>query len=371
MRLPLALLEHLFAAVTRELRFESDDAGGACRWRGHRVWRGDGSGFSMPDTPELRAHFGQPAGQRQGCGFPTATLLVLCDAAGFVVRTLTAPLYTHDASQVAHLYDAMERGDVLVYDRAACSFAQLALLLTGNLHAIFRVHQKQIVSFRPGRKHARRLPGDRRTGQPKSQWLKRLGRHDQLVRWFKPRQRPDWMTPAHYDALPDSLVLRELRYHVRRQGFRSKTITLVATLLDPRKYPAQELAEQYRGRWRVEVDLRHLKQTMKMDTLKCRTVHGVLKELAVFVLVYNLVRLVMLHAAQQQKVPPERVSFIDALRRLCAARAAGGSIDLIVNPTRPGRVEPRVIKRRMKEYPLMKRPREELRQMLLSGRLAA
>jgi hypothetical protein len=366
--LPLALLEHLAAAVTGGLLGEWDDA---CRWRGHRVWRGDGSSFSMPDTPALQAHFGQPSGQAPGCGFPTATLLVLCNAAGFIAKTLAAPLDTHDASQLARLYDAMEAGDVLVYDRAGCSYAHLALLLRRNLHAIFRAHQKQIISFRPGRKAARQLPKSRRAGQPKSQWLERLGPCDQLVRWFKPTDKPDWMTRQAYDALPDSLVLRELRYTVNRKGFRTKSITLVTTLLDARKYPWRELAEQFRDRWEIETNFGHLKTTMGMDVLKCKTVEGVLKELAVFTLVYNLVRLVMLRAARRQKVPPDRISFIDALRWLRDARDARERIDLIVNPKRPGRIEPRVIKRRMKEYPLMKRPRDELRQLLLSGKLAA
>jgi hypothetical protein len=178
-----------------------------------------------------------------------ATLLVLCDAAGFITRALTAPLPTHDASQLARLYDAMEEGDVLVYDRAACSFAHFALLWQRNLHAIFRLHQGRIVSFRPGRKHARQRSKGQRAGQPKSQWIKRLGQHDQLVRWFKPKDKPAWMTQQAYDALPDSLVLRELRYGVNRKGYRSQTVTLATTLLDPRQYPAAELAEQFRGRW--------------------------------------------------------------------------------------------------------------------------
>jgi hypothetical protein len=293
---------------------------------------------------------------------------VLCNPAGFIARTLTAPLRTHDASQLTRLYDAMRAGDALVYDRAGCSYAHLALILQRNLHAIIRMHQKQIVSFRPGRKHRAVCGKGQRAGKPGSQWLKRLGKRDQLVRWFKPTQKPRWMSRQRYDALPDSIVVRELRYTVNHKGFRSKTVTLVTTLLDPRAYPKEELAEQFRGRWEIETSFRHLKTTMGMDVLKCKTVEGVHKELAVFVLVYNLVRLVMLRAAQRQEAPPDRVSFIDALRWL---RDGDEVIDLIVNPLRPGRVEPRVIKRRMKQYPLMKRPRDKLRQRLLSGRLTA
>jgi len=367
-RLPLQLLAQLTLRIAAELAPACDDA---CRWRGHRVWRADATSCSMPDEPQLQAHFGQPGAQRQGCGFPVATLLVLTNAAGLIVKTIAAPLRTHDASQLSKLHDQLEPGDLLVYDRAGCSYAHLALLSLRDLHGLFRMHQQQIVSFRYRRKHAGRFPKAQKAGKPKSRWIKRLGRNDQLVRWFKPKQRPDWMTRKQYDQLPESLELRELRYTVNHKGFRTKSITLVTTLTDPVAYPVDELAEQYGLRWQIEVDFRHLKQTMKMDVLKCKTVDGVLKELAVFTLVYNLVRMVMLRASQRQKVPLDRISFIDALRWLCAARDGRDLGDLVVNPKRPGRFEPRVIKRRKDRYPVMTKPREQLRQAMLGKRVAA
>lgn len=368
MRLPLSLIEYVNTWISRRLIDASDPA---CRWRGHRVWRGDGTSFSMPDTAALRKYFGLPPGQTVGCGFPTATTLVLCNAAGFIIKTLTLPWRAHDAAHLVRLYDQLDAGDVVVYDRAGCSFVQLALLSMRNLHGIIRVHQRQIVSFRPGRKHARQLPKSRRKGEPSSQWLKRLGKGDQLVRWFKPAQKPGWMTREDYQMLPKSLVLREVRYAVRRKGFRSRAVTLVTTLVDPHTYPAAELAEQYLGRWEIETNFRHLKQTMGMEVLKCKTVDGVLKELAIFTLVYNLVRLVMLHAAQRQQVAVDRISFVDALRWLCSCRGGADLIDLIVNPKRRDRIEPRAVKRRPKPYPLMNRPRPEMRQTMIEKRLAA
>lgn len=367
-RLPLELLKYLCRCVTDKLLCESDQA---CRWRGHRVWRGDGTSFSMPDEPEFRNYFGNPSGQLPGCGFPVATLLVLCNAAGFIAKVLPMPLKIHEASQLTRLYDQLQRGDVLVYDRAGCSYTQLALISKRFLHAIFRLHQKQIVSFRVGRPHAPMSGKGQVKGKPKSQWMKRLGKRDQLVRWFKPPRKPVWITPEQYDALPETLVLRELRYTVCKKGYRSKSITLVTTLIDAEKYPKHELAEQYLGRWDIELNFRHLKITMNMDVLKCRTVEGVLKELYVFVLLYNLVRLVMLRASENQKVPLARISFVDALRWLCDARDVGGPVNLIVNPHRPGRIEPRAVKRRRKQYDLLNRSRNELRQALIEKYFAA
>ena len=133
------------------------------------------------------------------------------------------------------------------------------------------------------------------------------------------------------------------------------------------------LAELYRLRWRVETDLKHLKITMKMDVLRCETVEGVLKELAVFALAYNLVRSVMMESARRRGVAPERVSFVDALRWLGGGDSGhdGHGATLWINPERPGRAEPRVVKRRPKQWPRMMAPRTELRKRLRDNEDAA
>jgi IS4 transposase len=181
-----------------------------------------------------------------------------------------------------------------------------------KLHGVFRAHQRQIIDFHPGRSYNR--PGrPKKKGRPSSRWLKSLGVRDQLVEYFKPKQRPVWMSPEDYAALPKAIIVRELRYRVPSGPYRTREVTLVTTLLDAESYPAAELATLYGQRWRIETNLRHLKQTMKMDVLHCETVPGVVKELTVFALVYNLVRAVMYEASQRQEVAVERVSFADAL----------------------------------------------------------
>jgi Transposase DDE domain len=207
-----------------------------------------------------------------------------------------------------------------VADRGLCSYAHLAPLVQAGLHAVLRVGARQIVDFTPGRPFA--MPGVRRTpavkGLPRSRWLKALGVHDQLVTWLKPKTCPSWLTRETLAALPDSLVLREVRYHISTPGFRTRQITLVTTLLDAELYRVADLAELYRQRWQVETSLARLKTTMQMDVLHCKTVPGVLKELTVFALVYNLVRMVMWHSAMLQHIGVERISFLDALRWLGA-----------------------------------------------------
>lgn len=362
-RLPLKIFQKLLNGVGQALEAVTDQAE---RWRGHRVFLVDGSSFSMPDTPQLQEKFGQPGAQKPGCGFPVAHLLLLFHAGtGLLRQVLAAPLRTHDMSQVAALHPELAAGDVLVGDRAFCSFAHLALILQRKLHAVFRVHQRQIVDFRPHRPHQVPGQGTARVAVPRSRWLRKLGVRDQLVQWFKPVDRPEWMTAREYAALPERLVLRELRYRVSPSGFRSKEITLVTTLLDAQRYPTAALAKLYRLRWQVETNLQHLKRTMKMDVLHCETVAGVMKELTMFALVYNLVRVVMWEAARRQEVDVERISFLDALRWMCSAEPGESLPELIVNPKRPDRAEPRVRKRRPKEYSLMNKPRDELRKELV------
>jgi hypothetical protein len=171
--------------------------------------------------------------------------------------------------------------------------------------------------------------------------------------------------------LPDTLTVRELRFRVRIPGRRVREITVVTTLLDPQRYSAKALAKVYEQRWQVEINLRHLKTTLKMDVLHSETFLGILKELQVFIIVYNLVRRVMAEAARQQQVPPSRISFADALHWLQEARPGDELPRLKVNPERPNRVEPRVRKRRPKQFALMNKPRAVLRKALLGNKAAA
>ena len=366
MKLPLAVFEQLLGSVSQGLQHEPLDEG---RWLGHRTFWADGSSFSMPDTPALQEHFGQSGKQLPGCGFPVAHLLALFHAGtGLVVRMLAAPLRTHDLSQVVELHPDLPPGDVLVADRGFCSYAHLALLVQTGVHAVFRLHQRHIVDFTPGRPHVKpRTRGKRHKGQPRSGWLQQLGEHDQLVHWLKPLTCPQWMDKEQFRHLPERLEVRELQYRVDRKGFRVTTITLVTTLLDAVLYPVEALAQLYYARWGIETNFAHLKTTMGLDVLKCKTVDGVLKELIVFALIDNLVRLVMIQAARRQQVAIDRISFIDAARWLAAARDDESLSWLVVNPHRPSRYEPRVRKRRPKQYPLMQTPRKELRKLLANN----
>jgi hypothetical protein len=334
-RLPAAAVWRTAREVTAQVNSHRQP-----RWNGHRTLLVDGTGFSMPDTPELQAAFGQPGMQKPGCGFPVAHLLVLFDAAtGMALEAWPAPLRTHDLKDIARVHEHLRAGDVLLGDEAFGSWTHLAMLQGMGVHGVFPMH------------HARTpLDGDS---------------FDRIERWPKPNVKPVWITPQQYAALPEVITVRLIRRRVRVPGRKQRrTITLVTTLLDRRRYPARQIVELAAARWQAETDLRHLKITLKLDVLRCKTVTGIVKELAAMILVYNLVRAVMLRAAARQGTPVRRISFADALGWLNRADATATLYDLIVNPQRQRRSEPRVVKRRIDKYPRMTRPREQLRKSL-------
>jgi hypothetical protein len=366
-RLPLAVFQWLLEKTSAAFRSATS---GTSRWLGHRVWVTDGSSFSMSDNPELQKHFGQPGNQRKGCGFPVAKWLALFDlSTGMLLRSTTAPLRSHEMSQTAGISGELEPGDIVLGDRGFCSYAHLALLVQRVLHGVFRIHQKQIVDFTPGRPGGRRGSKDL-PGMPRSRWVLANGESDHVVVWFKPKRKPSWMTAEEYAKLPEEIKVRELRYRVQVPGYRVREITLVTTLLDATRYSASALADLYYRRWQVEINFKHIKISMKMDVLRCETVEGVLKELAVFALAYNLVRSVMVESAQLKGTEPERIGLVDAVRWLIGVEEADVSV-LVVNPSRPGRAAPRVVKRRPKQYMRMTKPRSVLRKELLEKDLVS
>ena len=371
-RLPLAVFRRLLQRIVPALR---DGQEPPALWLGkHRTFGIDGSNFSMPDTPELQRAFGQPGNQRPGCGFPVAHFLAMFDSAtGFLMDILAFPLRTADFSKVAEIHPGLRADDVVVGDRGFCSFVHVAQLVRRGIHGVFRLHQRIKLAT-----SGECAPPDQRRGKTRkkvkrslAKVLRQLGVRDHVFEWRRPSRRPDWMTEEEFLSLPLTMECRVLSYLVRRPGYRTKRIDLLTTLLDAEAYPLEELAKLYFRRWQVEVNLRHLKITMNMDVLHCKTVDGVLKELMIFAIVYNLVCVVMVEASGRQGVEVDRISFIDALRWLMAARPGASLIKLIINPSRPGRVEPRVKKRRPKQFDLMSEPRSVLRNRLLGQVLVA
>jgi hypothetical protein len=263
---------------------------------------------------------------------------------------------TGENSLFRKLAHCLGTGDVVVIDRYFGGWCDLALLQARGTDVVVRKHQLRHTDFREGT---------------------RLGKDDHLVCWPKPA-RPKWMTRKTYASLPKQLALREVRVHVTQKGFRTKELVVVTTLLDPMEYPAEDIAELYRRRWHAELNLRSLKTVLQMDHLRCKTPHRVRNEFFVHLVAYNLIRRLMALSAQEKGTQPWQVSFKGALQTVnaflpilcsnvtpedwCTALAAAIATHTVGD--RPDRYEPRVKKRRAKEYDLMNKPRHEYKRQM-------
>lgn len=356
-KLPRRVLEGLNQGVTEAVRVL---AGSARRWCGRTVVLVDGSSVSMPDTLALQKAFPQPVGQKSGCGFPVMRMLALfCWSSGCLLEWLGDSLQTGELTLLRKLLDRLDAGTVLLGDTYFGSYYDLVLLKRRGLDGVYRLHQRR--------------PTDLERGT-------RLGAGDHLVTWTKPRILPRGLSASDWASVPETLTVRHVQAPIVTPGFRSRRLDLVTTLLDPVAFPAEELTRLYRDRWLVELNLRSLKTTLGMEILKGHSEDLVRKELLVYQLAYNLIRLLMWRAAQAHGLDPRRISFAGAQQRILAVlpylamcrtadqrrRLAAHLLKEIardVVPDRPDRIEPRAVKRRPKNYRRLTRPRHEARQM--------
>ena len=329
-------------------------------WCGHHVRVVDGSSVTAPDTPANQKAFPQQSVQKPGCGFPIIRLVALLSlATGMLTAWATGSWSGHEVGLLQSLWDYLNPGEVLLADRGFCNWALLAQCLQRKVHAVFRVKGVRRSDFRQG---------------------KRLSRNQRLVQWHKPFTPAKTVTAQEWALLPEALTLRLVRCRLAIPGFRTRQITVVTTLLDSAQYPAEALSQLYFRRWAMELTLRNIKTTLQMDQLSCKNPQNLEREIRMHFLVHNLVRRLMLEAARRHRVSLERVSFAGSLaaaRRygeaLLQARSKRQRRELInelfatlaadLVPERPGRREPRAVKRRPKPYPLLTRHRHKFREI--------
>lgn len=325
-------------------------------WKGREVKVIDGTGITLPDTEENQAEFPQPGEQRVGCGFPVMKIVgCFCLASGAFLKWAESSLRRHESRLFSTLAEIFRPGDVVLTDRGFCSYAGVAQTLARGADAVMRLHQRRKPDYRKGRK---------------------LGHLDTLIVWFKPVYQKG-MDREEWEALPEEITVRYVRIEVAVKGFRVRRYDLVTTLLDPLEYTGDDLAELYFRRWAVELFFRHIKTTMGMEALRCKTPEMVRKELCMFVIAYNLIRALMQEAATLYGRDLTRMSFkatVDTLRQFsCAINAAKNApktrervIDemlLVIAsenvPLRMNRSEPRAVKKRPKPYPKLTRKRSK------------
>ena len=342
-RLPVEMV----SALTRQTgQMLSQRALKPWRWRGRAVKLVDGTGLSMPDTPQNQAVYPQPSTQAAGVGFPLARLvMVICLATGVALDAAIGPHRGKGSGElglVRSLLKGFTAGDVMLADALYCNYFLIAALVAQGVDVLFEQNGSRITDFRRGQS---------------------LGKRDHIVRWPKPASRPEWMTPEQYAQAPEEITLREVK--VGHQ-------VLVTTLHDHRRVSKDEFSGLYASRWNVELDLRNLKTATGMDVLSCQTPQMNEKQLWVHLLAYNVIRLLMAQAACNAELDPRNVSFKHTVqlwtewvaRGLCSVndrQRLFTSITQCKVGHRPGRIEPRMRKRRPRPYPWLKVPRAQAR----------
>jgi len=320
----------------------------------------------MPDTPENQAAYPQVYNQGPGVGFPIARLGAVISLACGAVVNLGFSRYAGkgqgEVSLLRRLWDVLAPGDVLLGDRLMSGWVGIHLLKERGVDTVSRLSAHRRADFRKGT---------------------RLGKDDHLVVWRKPTSIRS-VDRRTYNSLPDSITVREARFRVDQPGFRTRSVVVVTTLLDPEQASREDLASLYRARWNNELDLRSIKVALQMDMLRCKAPELVRKEIWTHVLAYNLIRTVMAQAASREGVAPRSISFkatlqvIEAFRPLIAYRADRGArhraelyeqllgaIAVHRVADRPDRFEPRMAKRRPKRYDRLTRPRAEIKRRIL------
>ncbi len=353
-RLPLGLLVRLGKEIGAQL-VEKQPL--EWLWQGRQIKLVDGVVVSMPDTLENQASYPQNRQQKAGLGFPIARIVAIVSlSCGAVLDWAIEACEGKLTGETALLWDLtkhLQQGDVLIADRCYAGYFMIAWLMQHGVDVVIRQHQRRHTDFRCGQ---------------------RLGKQDHVVNWSRP-QRPSWMTQDLYETMPETLAMREIRVG---------DWTVVSSFINPREVSKAELHKLYQLRWHVELDIRSIKDVMQMDVLRCKSPEMVRKEIAAHFAAYNLVRAVMAQAAERHHVSPRCLSFSGALQELRAFGTALSACTHVIFPDRcttllagiaqrklpyrPGRVEPRAVKRRPKPQALLTKPRKVMRMKLQKQR---
>jgi hypothetical protein len=357
-RLDLRFIIYLIGHVGQMLHSRlSDDF----LWCNRRVFLVDGSSLSTYDSVENKQEFTQPKNQHDYYGFPVARIVgIFCLATGAVIEAVIDSFQTAEIKLFRSLYSHLKTGDIALGDRIFGSYADISLLSQRGVDSVFRMNALRKPDFTKG---------------------KRLGQYDHLVYWKKPKQGTIRLEQELYDKLPDTMLLREIRFFINIKGYRTQVVTLVTTLLDHEVYTYEHLSQLYGFRWQVEIDFRHLKTTMQMEHIPTKTPDMVKKEFYVHLLAYNLIRGTLLESGIKHEFHPLRLSFKGAMQHILnfiPILAIIGEhryfiyttmLTIISHgkiPDRPFRVEPRMVRNRTKVFPHLKRPRQEVRQKLVA-----
>jgi len=346
-------LTSILAHTTQQLQSTSSPE----MFHKRRVVVVDGTGVSMPDTKRNQEIWPQQALQKPGCGFPQAAICAcFCLHTGAMLSYELGNKKSHELPMLRKQWDTFRSGDIFLGDKGFCSFYDVHSFKERGVDSVITLARRKPVSA--------------------AEAVKVLGKDDVLVHWKRPSQSK---TPySNWHELPEDLLLRQIKVTIDQPGFRSTSFYIITTLLDATKYPADDIADLYFQRWQVELNFRDLKTTLGMDILRCKSPEMVRKEIIMYFIAYNCLRSLIIEAATKNKIDHQRLSFkatLQALRQweplINQTKNIAANLYQLMNNlhdaiaknivlNRPGRSEPRAVKRRPKPYRLLTSPRHEM-----------
>jgi len=339
-------------------------------YQGHVIKSIDGSSMTLDDTGDNQSEYPQPSTQKKGCGFPLMGIMgVLNHAHGGWEDFAEGEQSAHDAPIYLKLLHCFNPGDILCGDRAFCTYELMSNLHERLVHTLMRLHQ------------ARHSKLDWRRG-------KRIGKHQRLVTWEKPSQKPkgSTLTADQWAALPARMEVRLIRFYFEDRDGKKRRMVLVTTLLDHVKYDWQELAAIYAQRWDIELRLRDVKTTLELDHLRVKTPENARKTLKMALIAYNLIKSSCQEAAHSVGKDLRLMSFKGALDTIVANTARylrrqkhgnkireiwASTLEMIAEKVvniRPFRKEPRAQKKRPKSFSYLTAPRAEYKEIPHRGK---
>lgn len=346
-RLPLPMIKNISQYVSELVNDLTPDL---WQWKGRDVQLVDGTTVTMPDTANNQTAYPQQRGQKPGLGFPICRIVGITSLSSGALLNAAVGRFNgkggDEQTLLRSLQDTFKTDDVVLGDAFFATYFFITAMQAKGVDILLEQHG------------ARRRTTDFRQGE-------KLGQRDHLIVIAKPKNKPYWMSDDDYQAAPDSTIIRECKVDGK---------VLITTMICPKTVRKDELKSLYKKRWSVELDIRHIKDTMGMNILSCKTADMTLKEIWVYLLAYNLVRLMMTQAALIAGITPRQISFKHCLQLWLASLYKFSVFDdekfyafllLMAQQrvgNRSGRIEPRAVKRRPKAFPLLTKPRDMARE---------
>lgn len=333
-------------------------------WNGLRLKAIDGSSTQLLDTEANQKEYPQPNTQKEGCGFPVMGFSGILDMAKGSISSLHLNKHTVSDVKAAHsMVDDLNENDLLIADRAYCSYGLISTLLNKGVQSVMRLHQgrERVLNWSQGIK---------------------LGKNSRLVTWKKGyRPHNSSLSKFEWDQLPKELAIRLVRFKSLSRDRNERYVYLATTLIDSELYDSDEISMLYDERWKIEVKFRDIKTTMQFEQLKVKSPEMAEKSMKMIQIVYNLVKAIQFDSIGGKDCLLDEISFkgtVDVITEFRStfsgllekprlkARALSDLEQRVAERIlviRPGRHEPRAIKKRPKSYQILTSHRHDFKEI--------